>query len=93
MLCAIYKSNKKADTYLYVTKRDHFDDVPEALMTTFGTPKFVMLINLATKKQLAQVDIDKVKSELSDKGFYLQLPPPTENLLDEFKKGKGVVDG
>ena len=90
MLCAIYKSKKKADTYLYVPKRDHFDDVPEPLMDSFGSPEFVMLINLATKKRLALADIDKVKAELSDAGFYLQLPPPTENMLDELRQQNGV---
>ena len=29
--------------------------------------------------------IDKVKSELKAKGYYLQLPPPTENLLEQHK--------
>ncbi|WP_462159992.1 YcgL domain-containing protein [Pseudoalteromonas sp. GB56] len=90
MLCAVYKSKKKPDTYLYLPKRDFFDDVPKPLMDMFGAPKFVMLINLATKTQLALADINKVKEELSDKGFYLQLPPPTENMLDELKKQNGV---
>ena len=90
MLCAVYKSKKKPDTYLYLPKRDFFDDVPQPLMDMFGTPHFVMLINLATKTQLALSDINKVKEELSEKGFYLQLPPPTENMLDELRKQNGV---
>ncbi|MFY8274842.1 YcgL domain-containing protein [Pseudoalteromonas sp. SSDWG2] len=90
MLCAVYKSKKKPDTYLYLPKRDFFDDVPKPLMDMFGKPVFVMLINLATKSQLALADIDKVKEELSDKGFYLQVPPPTENMLDELRRQNGV---
>jgi uncharacterized protein YcgL (UPF0745 family) len=30
-------------------------------------------------------DIDKVKSNLRGKGYYLQLPPPPENLLEQHK--------
>ena len=86
MLCAIYKSLKKQQTYLFVLKRDDFSSVPEALMSTFGTPQLVTLINLATKDKLAMADIDKVKSNLSGQGYYLQLPPPPENLLDQHKE-------
>ena len=85
MLCAVYKSLKKEGTYLYVKQRDDFSAVPEVLLKSFGTPVLVTLINLAKREQLAQADLTKVKQELTDKGFYLQLPPPTEDLLAEHK--------
>ena len=86
MLCAVYKSLKKEQTYLFVQKRDDFSSVPDGLMTTFGTPQLVTLINLATKEKLAMADLDKVKSNLSGQGYYLQLPQPPENLLDQHKE-------
>jgi len=86
MLCAIYKSAKKAQTYLFVNKRDDFSSVPEALMTTFGTPSLVTLINLDTKDKLAMADIERVRENLHGQGYYLQLPPPIENLLDAHKE-------
>jgi len=85
MLCAIYKSPKKAQTYLFVKTRDDFSSVPAALMTTFGTPTLVTLINLATKEKLGMADLEKVKTNLNEQGFYLQLPPPEEDLLKEHK--------
>jgi len=85
MLCAIYKSPKKEQTYLFVKQRDDFSSVPEMLMTTFGKPTLVTLINLASKEKLAMADIEKVKSNLNNQGYYLQLPPPQENLLDLHK--------
>ncbi len=85
MLCTIYKSARKAQTYLFINKRDDFTDVPEPLMKTFGTPQLVTILNLATKDKLAMADIDKVKANLKEKGFYLQLPPPQEDLLKEHK--------
>lgn len=81
MLCAVYKSPKKAHTYLFVKKRDDFSGVPEALKTMFGTPTLVTIINLATKTKLGIADLDKVKENLLSQGFYLQLPPPEEDLL------------
>lgn len=85
MLCAIYKSPKKQQTYLFIKKRDDFSSVPEALMKTFGTPVLVTIVNLATKDKLGMADINKVKESLDEHGFYLQLPPPTEDLLKEHK--------
>lgn len=81
MLCAIYKSSKKQETYLYVPGRDDFSKVPDALLKTFGTPVFMMIMPLKKDRVLAQVDIHQLRTELKTKGFYLQLPPPSENLL------------
>jgi len=86
MLCAVYKSPKKANTYIFVETRDDFSDVPSGLMSTFGTPILVTLINLATKDKLGFADLEKVRSNLIEQGFYLQLPPPQENLLTEHKE-------
>ncbi len=85
MLCAIYKSTKKEQTYLFVKMRDDFSPVPEPLMLTFGTPTLVTLTNLATKEKLAFADLEKVKASLNSQGYYLQLPPPKEDLLKQHK--------
>ncbi len=90
MFCAIYRSPKKEQTYLYIRQKDQFQDVPEALMATFGKPMLVMVVNLANRQKLASVNIDKVKSALSDTGYYLQLPPPPINCLEEYKANLGV---
>lgn len=85
MLCAVYKSVKKDQTYLYVKQRNNFSAVPEMLLKTFGTPVLVTLLNLAKREHLALADIDKVKQQLEQHGFYLQIPPPAENLLAQHK--------
>lgn len=87
MLCAIYKSSKKEGTYLYLPKRDDFSQVPDQLMQMFGKPVMAMMVNLAGRT-LANVDIEKVKQSINDDGFFLQLPPPPKNLLDEYKEQK-----
>lgn len=87
MLCSIYKSAKKEGAYLYIAKKDDFSPVPDALMSTFGKPTLVMVVNLANR-ELAQVDVNRVKQSIQEQGFFLQLPPPTENLLDEYKERK-----
>ncbi|ABO24049.1 YcgL domain-containing protein [Shewanella loihica] len=89
MICAVYKSRLKPDSYLFVEKRNDFERVPEPLMKMFGTPELVMLLPLNKREQLALADIEKVKVELAEKGYYLQLPPPPVNLLEEYKKEIG----
>ncbi|MFA3789868.1 YcgL domain-containing protein [Aliiglaciecola sp. SL4] len=88
MLVYVYKSSKKQQTYLYVLQKDNFEDVPKPLMQTFGTPTFVMILALQKRQKLAQVDIDKLTTELNSNGFYLQLPPPDEDLLKAHKQSQ-----
>ncbi len=85
MLTVIYKSPRKDQTYLYVLRRDDFSAVPAALLQTFGKPQFVTLLDLAKRSALAGADLDKVKTALTEQGFYLQIPPPPEDLLAEHK--------
>ncbi|CAH0533304.1 Protein YcgL [Vibrio stylophorae] len=81
MWCAIYRSPKKMATYLYIERKDDFSSVPEALLQTFGTPEFVMVLKLTPERRLANANIDHVRDALTENGFYLQLPPTPENLL------------
>ena len=90
MLTAVYKSKKKADTFLFIEKRDDFSKVPEPLMAMFGQPQYVMIINLAKRTQLGVADLDTLKQSLSDQGYYLQITPPEENLLSQLRKQNGV---
>lgn len=89
MLCAIYKSMKKEGMYLYLAKRDDFSAVPETLRQIFGKPQFVMLFNLLGNKPLKRADNREVLQKIENEGFYLQMPPPPENLLSEFKRQGG----
>mgnify|MGYP001335420109 CR=1 FL=1 len=50
-------------------------------LKTFGNPVFMMIMPLKKDRDMARVHIGKLRSDLKIKGFYLQLPPPTENLL------------
>jgi uncharacterized protein YcgL (UPF0745 family) len=85
MLCSIYKSSKKAQTYLFVNNRDDFSAVPAPLMSIFGTPIMVTVMNLASKTKLGFADIENVKTQLLAQGYYLQLPPPKEDMLKAHK--------
>ena len=86
MLCAVYKSIRKSQTYLFIAKRDDFSSVPDALLTQFGPPQLVSLINIQEKTKLALADPANVRSAIINNGYYLQLPPPPVDYLQEHKK-------
>ena len=89
MFCVIYRSTKREQTYLYVEKKDDFSRVPVEFMYSFGTPKLAMILPLDGRKKLIHADLDKVKQALADQGYYLQLPPPSENLLKKHLAEQG----
>ena len=74
--CWIYKGSKKAETYLYVTAEDSFDAVPAELLEALGDLSLVMDLELHPNRMLANADIEQVLSDLSARGYFLQLPPP-----------------
>ncbi|WP_127956736.1 YcgL domain-containing protein [Serratia microhaemolytica] len=82
MHCAIYRSSKREQTYLYIEQKDDFSRVPAELIKSFGVAHFVMTLALDGGKKLAAADNEVVKQALTQQGFYLQLPPPVESLLN-----------
>jgi uncharacterized protein YcgL (UPF0745 family) len=75
MVCFIYKSLKKSDTYLFVSQKGDFRAVPDALKQMLGKLEYVMEVDLDTREKLAQADVGQVRWRLQQQGFYLQLPP------------------
>ncbi len=73
MLCFIYRSNRKIDTYLYIAKRDDFSDVPEDLLKVFGEPEYSFSFNLTSDRKLAKEDTAEVLENLKKQGYHLQL--------------------
>lgn len=75
----VYKSLKKADTYLYLAARDDFARLPEPVRAQLGTLQFVLDVALTPERRLARADAGVVRANLQGRGFHLQLPP---NALD-----------
>jgi uncharacterized protein YcgL (UPF0745 family) len=74
MRCAIYRSPKKPDTYLYLAARDDFSHVPDPLLKMLGEPVHVMDLDLHPERRLAQEDIREVLHNLREQGWHLQMP-------------------
>ena len=87
IICDIYKGDKKEEMYLYVSKQDALERVPEPLRKSFGELKLVTTIMLTPSRKLARADIAKVLSDIVTNGFYLQMPPakyPSATILPEY---------
>ena len=71
----VYKSLKKADTYVYLAARDDFARLPEPLRSQLGALDFVLDVDLAPGRTLARENPDVVSENLATRGFHLQVPP------------------
>jgi uncharacterized protein YcgL (UPF0745 family) len=89
-LCAVYRSPKKADTYLYVMQQDDFSMVPAPLMKAFGQPHFVMMVPIGKRDTIAQLPKDAFVEKLEGEGFYLQMPPKVHSLLESHRQQQGL---
>ncbi|ASP39697.1 hypothetical protein CHH28_13890 [Bacterioplanes sanyensis] len=87
VLCDVYKSRKKDETYLYVSRQDGLSKVPDELKELFGQAELALTMILTADKTLARVDAERVLQQIDEQGYYLQMPPPRETyMLDLFCK-------
>jgi uncharacterized protein YcgL (UPF0745 family) len=75
MQAYVYKSLRKADTYLYLRKRDDFGVVPDPVRQPLGELVFVLEVALTEHRRLARADPEVVRGNLTAHGFHLQFPP------------------
>ncbi|MBE2210460.1 MAG: YcgL domain-containing protein [Xanthomonadaceae bacterium] len=75
MLAYVYKSRKRADTYVFLTGRDDFTRLPEPLRTQLGPLTFVLEVELTPERKLARESAAEVMANLTARGFHLQFPP------------------
>jgi len=83
MQAYVYKSLKKADTYVYLASRDDFARLPEPLRTQLGGLQFVLELALTPDRKLAREDPSVVRENLAARGFHLQFPPTVEDPMTE----------
>ena len=88
MLCHIYRSNRKLDTYLYLAEKDDFSMIPEDLMRVFGPPEFSFSFDLTEQRKLALEDPSEVLENLQHQGFHLQLQG--DELIEQMLARKAI---
>ena len=88
MLCHIYRSNLKLDTYLYLVERDDFSAIPQELLKVFGEPEYSFSFDLQPERQLAKEDTAEVLANLESNGYHLQLQ--SDELIEEMLAKKAL---
>jgi uncharacterized protein YcgL (UPF0745 family) len=76
MQAYVYKSLRKAETFVYLRERDAFGLLPEVLRTPLGELRFVLEVALTPERRLAREDAAVVRANLAAQGFHVQFPPP-----------------
>ncbi|MDH3219669.1 MAG: YcgL domain-containing protein [Gammaproteobacteria bacterium] len=88
MLCHIYRSSRKLDTYLYLIDKDDFSVIPQELMRVFGPPEFSFSFDLTEERRLAKEDASEVIENLESQGYHLQLQD--DELIEEMLARKAI---
>jgi len=68
--------------YLYVDKAEGMARVPLELLEQFGRPRAAFVFKLTPERKLALADAGQVLRQIAECGYYLQLPPVPETLLE-----------
>ena len=78
MKCEVYRSNRKAGTYLFVADAEDLGNLPEDLTARLKPLEWVMAIDLAERETLAATRPATVIDSIESREFFLQLPPGEE---------------
>lgn len=88
MECAVYKSSKKDETYVFIPTTTPLSDLPDELLKVLGQAEMVMTLNLTPEKKMARGTAIDIMESIEKQGFHLQMainpqldvnPLPTKN--------------
>lgn len=83
---SVFRSSRKADTYLFVRRGHDWETLPTELRGVFGEPVHAMDLLLTPERKLARTTGQEVLDAITNQGFYLQLPEEPEAYVVEFKR-------
>jgi len=82
-IVSVYRSKKDEGMYLIVPKQVGLKNVPQPLLDKFGPAKESMAFLLTPEKPLARFEATQVLESISERGYFLQLPPPRDDEMAE----------
>ena len=93
LICDVYKSVKKDDVYLYVSKADGLSRVPELLFEHFGAPQHCLTLVLTPERKLARTSAERAIEAIKEQGFYLQMPPQADEEMRRINQHNSKLYG
>ena len=85
MMCDIYRSDTKTGLYVYLEQDKEIADLPDELIKLIGKHSKVMELDLNTRDKLAYEDINKVKTNLLEQGYHVQVPKDLVKSVLDFR--------
>ena len=82
MLSYIYRSEKKADCYLFLSTPVEQFELPDIVRTIIGDLHFVMQLDITSDTKLAMSKAKTVLDAFEQQGFYIQMPPSEPHPVD-----------
>jgi len=82
MECSVYKGKRKADHYLFLPADALTSDIPDSILDMMGELEHVMKLDITPVTRLAQSDPVDILEMITEKGFFIQIPPKTEKNND-----------
>lgn len=82
MLCIVYRSRRRRDTYLYVADPAALDNLPVELRTGLGELEEALRFDLHPERKLARTEASTVLANIAAIGYHLQFPPPSQLPVD-----------
>lgn len=76
--CAVYKSLKKDEMYLFIPSDTSLSDLPNDLLKIIGQTELVMTLNLTAEKKMARGTAKEIMQSIEEQGFHLQMPIRSE---------------
>lgn len=83
---SVFRSSRKADTYIFVRRDQKWDELPEGLRGIFGQPVHAMDLLLTPEKKLARTTGKQVLEAIEEKDFFLQLSDEQDDYMTELKR-------
>lgn len=75
MLCIVYKSARRPETFVYVAEAEALTKLPAALQQGLGALNEVLRFELTEQRKLAREDARLVLQNLEAIGYHVQFPP------------------
>ena len=72
--------------YVFLPREADPEALPAALLERFGAPEHVMDLDLTPDRYLARAEAPLVLAQIAEQGFYLQMPPTTDELTRRRKE-------
>ena len=76
--CAVYKSQKKDETYIFIPVSTPLSELPEKLLKLLGEAEMLMTLILTPDKKMARGTAKEIIESIKEQGFYLQMPIKAE---------------